>query len=169
VSRPAVSVAAVLAALVLAGPASACLCAKVPISQRLDEADAAVVGRIVAERPSEVKGAPVTVLTVEVDQRVKGKLESPIQVRSPRQTDCDVEAPMNQTIGLLLTRAPDGAWLASACSVTRPGPLVAAGGETRGGVIKVGIGILILILVLTWALRRLRKGTRPDLPGAPRP
>jgi flagellar biogenesis protein FliO len=36
-------------------------------------------------------------------------------------------------------------------------------------VIKVGIGILILILVLTWALRRLRKGTRPDLPGAPRP
>jgi hypothetical protein len=154
---------------VLAGPASACLCAKVPISQRLDESDAAVVGRIVAERPGEVKGAPVTLLTVEVDQRVKGKLENTIQVRSPRHSDCDVEAPMNQTIGLLLTRAPDDAWLASACSVTRPGPLVAAGGEARGGVIKVGIGILILILVLTWAVRRLRKGTRPDLPGAPRP
>ena len=153
----------------LAGSASACLCARVPISQRLDESDAAVVGRIVAERPGEVKGAPVTLLTVEVDQRVKGKVENTIQVRSPRHSDCDVEAPMNQTIGLLLTRAPDDAWLASACSVTRPGPLVAAGGETRGGVIKVGIGILILILVLTWAVRRLRKGTRPDLPGAPRP
>ena len=111
----------------------------------------------------------MTLLTVEVDQRVKGKVENTIQVRSPRHSDCDVEAPMNQTIGLLLTRAPDGAWLASACSVTKPGPLVAAGGETRGGVIKVGIGILILILVLTWAMRRRRKGTRPDLPGAPRP
>jgi hypothetical protein len=141
----------------------------VPISQRLDESDAAVVGRIVAERPGEVKGAPVTLLTVEVDQRVKGKVENTIQVRSPRHSDCDVEAPMNQTIGLLLTRAPDDAWLASACSVTKPGPLVAAGGEARGGVIKVGIGILILILVLAWAVRRLRKGTRPDLPGAPRP
>ena len=157
------------AALVLAGPASACLCAKVPISQRLDESDAAVVGRIVAERPGAVKGAAVTLLTVEVDQRVKGKVENTIQVRSPRHSDCDVEAPMNRTIGLLLTRAPDGAWLASACSVTKPGPLVAAGGETRGGVIKVGIGILILILVLAWAVRRLRRGTRPDLPGAPRP
>ena len=140
-----------------------------PISQRLDESDAAVVGRIVSERPGEVKGAPVTLLTFEVDQRVKGKVENTIQVRSPRHSDCDVEAPMNQTIGLLLTRAPDGAWLASACSVTKPGPLVAAGGETRGGVIKVGIGILILILVLLWAMRRLRKGVRPDLPGAPRP
>jgi len=145
------------------------MCAKVPMSQRLDESDAAVVGRIVAERPSEVKGAAVTLLTVEVDQRVKGRVENTIQVRSPRHTDCDVTAPMNQTIGLLLTRAPDGAWLASACSVTKPGPLVAAGGETRGGVIKVGVGVLILILVLTWAMRRLRKGTRPDLPGAPRP
>jgi hypothetical protein len=159
----------VFAALALAGPASACVCAKVPISQRLDESDAALVGRIVAERPGEVKGARVTLLTVEVDQRVKGKLSSPLQVRSPSGTDCDVKAPMNQTIGLLLTRAPDGAWLASACSVVAPGPLVAAGGATRGGVIKVGIGILILILVLLWAMRRLRKGARPDLPGAPRP
>jgi hypothetical protein len=141
----------------------------VPIAQRLDEADAAVVGRIVAERRGEVQGAPVTLLTVEVDQRVKGKLSSPLEVRSPSGTDCDVEAPMNQTIGLLLARARDGAWLASSCSVVDPGPLVAAGGATRGGVIKVGVGILILILVLTWAVRRLRKGARPDLPGAPRP
>jgi hypothetical protein len=141
----------------------------VPIAQRLDEADAAVVGRIVVERHGEVQGAPVTLLTVEVDQRVKGKVSSPLEVRSPSGTDCDVEAPMNQTIGLLLARAPDGAWLASACSVVEPGPLVAAGGATRGGVIKVGVGILILILVLTWAVRRLRKGARPDLPGAPRP
>ena len=39
----------------LAGPASACLCAKVPISQRLDESDAAVVGRIVATMVHELR------------------------------------------------------------------------------------------------------------------
>jgi len=76
---------------------------------------------------------------------------------------------MNEAVGLLLTESPDGAWLASACSVVDPGPLVAEGGEPRGGVIKVGIGIVILGLVLGWALLRLRKGKRPNLPGAPQP
>ena len=76
---------------------------------------------------------------------------------------------MDEPVGLILTRAPDGAWIATACSVVEPGPLVAEGGEPRGGVIKVGVGIVILALVLLWALRRLKRGTRPDLPGAPRP
>ena len=50
----------------------------------------------------------------------------------------------------------------------QPG-LVAEGGEPRGALIKVGIGIVILALVLLWALARLRKGKRPNLPGAPQP
>jgi len=33
----------------------------------------------------------------------------------------------------------------------------------------VGIGIVILGLVLLWALRRLKRGARPELPGAPEP
>jgi hypothetical protein len=169
VSRLAFFLVGAIGALAFASPAVAVVCVQEPISQRLDESDAAVVGRIVAERPSQVEGAPVTILTVEIDQRVKHKLASPLPVRSPRGSDADVDARMNQTIGLLLTQAPDGAWLASACSVVRPGPLVAAGGEPRGGVIKVGVGFLILVLVLVWALRRLRRGARPDLPGAPRP
>ena len=45
--------------------------------------------------------------------------------------------------------------------------LVAEGGEPRGGVIKVVVGIAILGLVILWALRRLKRGARPDLPGAP--
>jgi hypothetical protein len=72
-------------------------------------------------------------------------------------------------VGLLLTRSADGAWFASACSVVAPGVLVAAGGEPRGGVIKVVVGFFILGLVLLWAFRRLRRGARPDLPGAPEP
>ena len=70
-------------------------------------------------------------------------------------------------VGLLLTAAPDGAWLATACSVVIPGQLVVEGGEPRGGPIKVVVGAVILGLVLLWALSRLRKGSRPDLHGAP--
>ncbi len=155
--------------LAFAGPAAACVCANQPLSERLDNADAAVVGRVVGERKGDLKGAPQLFLTVDVEQRVKGDVERTIQVRSPYGSDCDVVVPKNEPVGLLLTRAPDGAWLATACSVVEPGPLVAEGGEPRGGVIKVGVGIVILALVLLWALRRLKRGTRPDLPGAPRP
>jgi hypothetical protein len=100
---------------------------------------------------------------------VKGDIERVLEVRSPLGSDCDVVVPKDEAIGLLLARAPDGAWLASACSVVEPGPLVAEGGEPRGGPIKVAIGIVVLGLVLLWALRRLRRGSRPDLPGAPEP
>ena len=145
------------------------MCADTPLSERLDESDAAIVGRVVSERSGDVQGAAVRLLTVEVDQRVKGDVDRTLVVRSPSGTDCDVEVPMDKAIGLLLTKSPDGAWLASACSVVAPGPLVAEGGEPRGGVIKVGIGIVILALVLGWALVRLRQGKRPNLPGAPQP
>jgi hypothetical protein len=155
--------------LATASPAAACVCVDTPLSERLDDADAAIVGRVVAERQGEVRGARVKLLTVEVDQRVKGDIDRPLVVRSPSGSDCDVEVPKDKAIGLLLTRAPDGTWLATACSVVEPGPLVAVGGEPRGGAIKVGIGIVILAIVLLWAVRRLRKGTRPHLPGAPEP
>jgi MYXO-CTERM domain-containing protein len=111
----------------------------------------------------------VTLLTIEVDQHVKGDIGRALEVRSPRGSDVDVDVRMNKAVGLLLSRAPDGTWLASACSVVGPGFLVAEGGEPRGGAIKVVLGIGILALVLLWALRRKRTGARPDLPGAPRP
>ena len=143
------------------------MCVNAPMDERLDDADAAVVGRVVAERKGDLNGAPQLFLTVEVEQRVKGDVERTLEVRSPLGSDCDVEVPRNEPIGLLLTRAPDGALLATACSVVSPGQLVAEGGEPRGGPIKVVVGIVVLALVLLWALRRLRKGSRPDLPGAP--
>ena len=95
------------------------------------------MGRVVDERSGEVQGAPVKILTVDVDQHIKGDVGRSLEVRTPSATDCDVEVPMNKAIGLLLTRSPEGVWLASACSVVEPGPLVAAGGEPRGGPIKV--------------------------------
>ena len=144
------------------------MCIAAPMDERLDDADAAVVGRVVAERPGELNGLSQLFLTVEVEQRVKGDVERTLEVRSPSGTDCDVVGiSRDEPVGLLLTSAPDGAWVATACSVVDPGQLVVEGGEPRGGPIKVAIGIVILALVLLWALRRLRKGSRPDLPGAP--
>ena len=143
------------------------MCVDAPLDERLDDADAAVVGRVTAEREGELNGLAQLFLAFEVEQRVKGEVEREIEIRTPSGTDCDVEVPRDEQVGFLLTRAPDGAWLATACSVVNPGQLVVEGGEPRGGPIKVVVGAVILGLVLLWALRRLRKGARPDLPGAP--
>jgi hypothetical protein len=151
------------------GEAASCGCPDVPLEERLDDADLAFVGRLVSEERGELRGAPQLLVTVAVEQRVKGDVEGTIVVRSPSGSDCDLDLPDGRSVGLLLSRAPDGAWLGSACSVVEPGDLVAAGGEPRGGAIKVVIGLVILALVLWWALRRRARGARPDLPGAPEP
>jgi hypothetical protein len=164
----------VLGALALAGPAGACVCVDASVEERLDDADAAVVGTVRGfTRPdSEV---PVRVLTLDVETRVKGEVPTQDQdsdvrrifVRTPLNTDCDVTVEAGTTIGLLLTKQPGGAWYATACSVVPAGQLVTEGGEPRGGPIKVAIGAVILGLVLLWALLRRRRGSRPNLPGAP--
>lgn len=145
------------------------MCAAAPLDERLDDADAAIVGRVVGVRARELKGAPQRLLTVEVDQQVKGDVDDVLVVSSPSRTDCDLLVSRNEPVGLLLTRSPAGDWLGSACSIVGPGELVAAGGEPRGGPIKVVVGIVILGLVLLLAFVRLRRGSRPHLPGAPEP
>ena len=158
---------AALATLVLAGDALACSCIAAPIEERLDDADAAVVGRVVAEREVDVRGVRQRLLTFEVDQRVKGDVEKTLEVRTPLDTSCDVTIAKEEVTGLLLTRSPDGVWLANLCSLVDEGQLVAAGGEPRGGAIKVVIGIVILAIAPSCALPRKARGERPDLPGAP--
>lgn len=145
------------------------MCVSEPLDQRLDRSDAAVIGRVVGERTRELNGARQKLLTFEVDQSVKGDAGERLVVRSPSGSDCDLETPKNTAIGLLLTQAPDGGWLGSKCSLVTAGELVAAGGEPRGGAIKVVLGVLILAIVLSWALRRRARGIRPRLPGAPEP
>jgi hypothetical protein len=153
---------------VFAGDAVACVCLEATVDERLDDADAAVIGRIVSDEVTEVEGAPARRLTIAVEQRVKGDVGDTVVVRTPSGTDCDVTVELDATTGVLLTRVPDG-WFATLCSIVTPGELVAAGGEPRGGAIKVVIGILILGLVLSWALRRKARGARPSLPGGPEP
>jgi hypothetical protein len=164
------AVAASLVALGFVGSAAACTCSAEPMGTRLDDADAAVIGKVVSRRATELRGQPELLLTIHVQQRVKGRgVHDPLVVRAPLRTSCDVHVRLDRTVGWLLTKSPDGAFLATACSVVGPAALAAAGGEPRGGAIKVVVGIFILGLVLLWALRRLRRGARPHLPGAPTP
>lgn len=162
------SAALVLASLALAGSVQACACLSQPIEERLAAADAAVVGRIVGPvRGSTSAGQRL--LRVDVEQRVKGNVPSDLVIRAPSGTDCDLPDRTNKSVGLLLMEAPDGTLLGTLCSVASPGALVVAGGEPQGGAIKVLIGFAVLALVLLWSFRRLKRGARPDLPGAPRP
>jgi hypothetical protein len=163
-------VLAVAVVLALVGPhaAQACVCVQQSLESRLDQADAAVVARLIGMRETQSQ-PPRRVLTFAVDQRVKGDVQDPFDVRSPSGTDCDLTAEENVPVGLLLTRGVSGDWEGSACSTASPGDLVAEGGEPRGGAIKVVIGLVILAIVLSWALRRRARGTRPHLPGAPEP
>ena len=162
-------IAGLAGVLAFSGSAHACVCVAEPLKDRVDRADAAVIGRVVGETTRELNGARQLLLTFEVDQNVKGDVEEMLVVRSPSGSDCDLVAPRNTATGLLLTRAPDGGWLGTTCSLVSAGELVALGGEPRGGVIKVVLGLLILAIVLSWALRRRARGVRPNLPGAPEP
>lgn len=163
-------VALTVAAPAIASPRAdlACVCVEAPLAERLDRADAAVVGRVVRAVERRRSDSPELLLTVEVDQRVKAGVERTLLVRSPLDTDCDLRLELDRAVGLLLERSRDGTWRADACSVVEPGPLVMVGGEPRGGPIKVAIGAVILALVLALAFYRLKRGSRPDLPGAPR-
>jgi len=158
-----------VALAVPAGANAACPRQEFSWTQRLDAADAAVVGRVVAARAGEIKGLRQRLLTIDVDQNVKGDLPKEIVVWSPSGTTCDLTPKLHRDIGLLLTRSPGGRWVATGASVVDPGRLSATGGEPRGGGIKVVVGVVILGLVVLWALSRLRRGIRPELPGGPRP
>lgn len=153
-------------ALVGAGEAQACVCAKQPLAERLDDADAAVVARLVEVRET-LSFPPQRTLSFEVDQRVKGDIEERFDIRSSGQTDCGLDVEEGVPVGLLLTRGPREEWQGTACGIVGAGELVAEGGKPRGGGIKIVIGVLVLALVLSWALRRRFRGTRPRLPGAP--
>jgi len=159
---------AVALGLVGAGEAQACVCARQPLDERLDDADAAVVARLVEVRET-LSFPPQRTLSFEVDQRVKGDIEERFDIKSSARSDCDLTVEEGVPVGLLLTRGPRGEWQGTACSIVGAGELVAEGGEPRGGGIKIVIGVLILALVLSWALRRKVRGARPELPGAPEP
>jgi hypothetical protein len=142
-----------LAALVLAPGALALACPNVPLDERLDEADAAFVGRVTAER-SVVGGHVYRFL---VDQNVKGPIGREVEVRSAERLVDANDKPIlhDEALGVLATL--NGAELTTeSCLLSDPGTLLATSDEPRGNGIKVVVGLVILALVLAYSVRRLR-------------
>ena len=108
--------------VVSAGEAAlACSCAVGDPVSRLAESDAAFVGRLIssAEPVPDSKGNISTVDPVawmfEVEEAVKGDLETPLTVMSPWSgASCGFEVRIGEWIGVLLRE--DGGWRSGLCS-----------------------------------------------------
>jgi hypothetical protein len=154
--------AAAFAALVLAAPAGAVNCFTESVKAKLDGADVAFVGKVVAVTPvSQSTGVALFDYRFRVERAVKGRLGTTATIRAAKLVDIDaqpVTAGSGVDIGVLATRAGGRARLvASSCSLVDPGSLLGAADEPKGALIKVAIGFVILGLVLAYSLRRLRR------------
>ena len=157
---------AFLAALVLAAPAAAVDCFTQSVKQKLDGADAAFIGKVVAVTPvANNTGVPQFDYRFAVERAIKGPIGTTATIRAAKLVDIDaqvVTAGSNVDIGVLATRA--GAHLvASSCSLVDPGSLMGATDEPKGSLIKVAVGFVILGIVLAYSVRRLRRRRAAEL------
>ena len=143
--------------LVLVGDAAACTCATAPAKERLDSADAAFVGRLVAERP---RSADEAVYVFVVDSVVKGELGRRVEVVSPTSgAACGFELPLGEASGILLRRAGEE-WIGGLCGQIAVGELVEARRESDQPLVNWGgaiVGALVVGLGVLLLLRRLRR------------
>jgi hypothetical protein len=157
-----------LVGFALAGTAAAFTCPTVPLADRLEAADGAFVGNLLSARTAPpVGGVPREVLRYKIKVEVKGSLGPSVEVVSVSGPK-GLEQVYDTDAGILMTRA-NGTWVSSVCGQTSPAALLAEADEPKGAAIKVALGIVIVALVLVYSIRRMRRGTRPDIPGAPVP
>lgn len=157
---PALVALAVLAPGAFAADADPPRCPNVPLPERLVASDAAFVGRLVSTRP--VGGG--TSYRFLVDQPVKGPVGREVEVVGTALVDSE-GTPLARDVAVGVLASLDGATLTTdSCGLTDPGGLLASFDEPRGNAIKIAIGLVILLVVLTWAIARRRRGTRPTLP-----
>ncbi len=98
-----------------------------------------------------------------VDQRVKGPVGREIEVSSPGRLVDAADEPLVRDEALGVMAMVDGARIVTeSCLLTDPGALLSTSDEPRGDAIKIVIGLGILLLVLLYSVRRLR---RRELPG----
>lgn len=151
-------------AIALPGDARALDCPFVPLERRLEGADAAFVGELVAQR-SLADGEVLT--RFDVRQQIRGTGGSEVEVRSERPlTDAEDRPLAAGTVVGVLAELDGAALTTSSCLLTDPAALLAVSDEPRGGLIKIALGIVFTLLVVGWAIVRRRKGTRPELPGS---
>jgi hypothetical protein len=135
----------------------ACSCAAGPISERVDAADAAFVGRLL-----QVRGATYV---YDNDRTIKGELGERILVTSARsEAQCGLRrSQADEEVGVLLTRAGSG-WASSLCAQTTAPDLLSVDDEPPGQGIRLAIGVVILLLVLAYSALRLRRRRRAAQP-----
>lgn len=159
---PSRRLAAVLAAslsLVLPSAALALDCPNVPLDERLAAADVAFVGRVVDERPAADGGVAYRFI---VDQRVKGSVAREIEVHAVARLVDAADEPLVRDEALGVLARLDGARVETeSCLLTDPGALLSTSDEPRGEAIKIVIGLVILVLVLAYSIRRLRRRQLP--------
>jgi hypothetical protein len=162
-------VAAVCAvAASFAASASALTCSTTPLVDRLAESDGAFVGPLLSvRRAPSIGGVERRIFRYKVKVEVKGDLGATVDVLTQTGSR-GLQQVYGEDAGILMNRV-GGAWVSTICGQTSPAALLATADEPRGTFAKVAIGLVILGLVLLFAVRRLRRGTRPYLPGAPLP
>ncbi len=149
--------AATAVALAWAGSAAAFTCPATPLEERIAQADAVFVGRSTGSTPVANSGIPQRLYRFEIDQEVKGKVSHILLLRVPvRPVNGGQVIPTDVAAGILASRVGNG-WYTTRCGITDPGAVLATVDKPKGNAVKLGIGILILVSVLGYSLRQLRK------------
>ena len=146
-----------LGALFLTGAAQAYTCPETPIDERIAAAEAVFVGRSTGFTPVRGDGIPQRLYRFKVDQEVKGDVGRTVDVRIPvKRANGGQVVALDVAAGILMNRV-DGGWFTTRCGITDPGVVLAEVDQQKGNPIRLAIGILILIAVLTYSIRRVRR------------
>jgi hypothetical protein len=160
---------AAVALAAAAGPARAAeppSCTLTPLEEQYADADAAFVGRVVAERAGS--GGRRT-YRFTVDRVLKGPIGKEVDVSAPSLTDRD-GTPLAHGVTVGVLAQLEGANVTTtSCGLIEAGSLVTASEPERGQGIKIVIGIVIAALALGFALLRLRRRRGAGEPPAAAP
>ncbi len=119
------------------------------------------VGRSTGFTPVPGEGIAQRLYHFEVDQEVKGDLGRTVDVRIPvKAANGGQVVPTDVAAGILMNGV-DGGWFTTRCGITDPGVVLAEVDQQKGNPIRLVIGILILIAVLAYSIRKARRHERP--------
>jgi len=109
-----------LGALVLAGSAQACSCARVSRDEAIQRADAAIAGKLVKVLPKSRVRAVYRYRVQRVYKRAPGiRVDAIVSVRSARDSAaCGLPTQTGRRYGLALSWS-EGGWTSGACALLR--------------------------------------------------
>jgi hypothetical protein len=119
------------------------------------------VGRSTGFTPVTAGGIPLRDYRFTVDQEVKGDLGRTVTVRIPvRPANGGQAIPEDVAAGILMSRS-NGVWFTTRCGITDPAAVLASVDVPKGNAVKLLIGIVILLAVVGYSVRRLKRRGPP--------